>query len=68
MTGTIAHTHRNGGAIAASDHSKALIPFDWQDCEGIGPGTVGHGVRIDYCVEVVGNRERAIAVKRANVK
>jgi hypothetical protein len=68
MTGTIAHTNRNGGAIKPSDHAAALVVFSWPDCIDFGPLDVGYGVNVQYYVEIVNHRERAIAVKRVDAK
>jgi hypothetical protein len=63
MTGTIRNTHASGGFIAIDGEGRA-VPFSWCDCKDIGPLNVGHGATVQFYIEYISGRERAIGVRR----
>ena len=62
MRGEIVCTHLNGGRIRYGEARFAT--FKWDDCKGLGPTNCGHGCEVDFYIEVRGEQEHAISVRR----
>jgi hypothetical protein len=62
MTGSIKFTNTSGGKIKP-DNGSDSVTFLWADCE-FGPSDIGHGVMVEFFIEVVRGRDRAIGVRR----
>ena len=64
MQGTICQTNLSGGFVKPDTGGRG-IPFKWCDCVGFGPNDIGWGVAVSFYIQVVNNRDTAVAVRRA---